>query len=245
VDIGNSFVLQSAHDADLCLTETTELVKSLGFVDVGRDLGGDVVRSVRALMQKPVHFGTLPTGGTLYQALLDFIPIPPWANRTGAYLNGGNPTICWAGYYASMFVGVRGSTLLKMQIQTTDDTTTTANGALNVIRCSMPLSLAGAIAPGVVRYWDWTLGNSLKPTIDGNLYEYVIPFQMGLASYWPPRFFQVASGGGTGTDRVIEAILVNGENAVGANDSLVYLRSYAPDVSLGAFRRTPQIYKLG
>lgn len=245
VDIGNSFVLQSAHDADLCLTETTELVKSLGFVDVGRDLGGDVVRSVRALMQKPVHFGTLPTGGALYQALLDFIPIPPWANRTGAYLNGGNPTICWAGYYASMFVGVRGSTLLKMQIQTADDTTTTSNGALNVVRCSMPLSLSGAIAPGVVRYWDWTLGNSLKPTIDGNLYEYVIPFQMGLASYWPPRFFQVASGGGTGTDRVIEAILVNGENAVGSNDSLVYLRSYAPDVSLGAFRRTPQIYKLG
>jgi len=211
-------------------------------------LWGEVFGSVRSLMQRMSYVGVgfpVPTS-ELFQFPHFYPPVAPNQYLAGPtavvppFANGpqtqNRPQWTWFGHYASMFVGMRGSTRYKVL-------TTQPNRVvmMNPTRAKEGLLYATVHPPGSVVSDVMTLGasqSSVQNVGAGCGAEFIVPYY-DLSKYWNYRFVaNQLSGGSTRLD--VLTINPNPAGAVTTDIFYVYAGG-GPDIAPIRFRRTPAL----
>lgn len=242
-----NYVLQSAQQADLMVTNQVELGRQLAEMEAEKVFGGDVPLSVRAIVQYPVRYATILNQAVAkYEKQFDRWPVASFASPPAG--NFGVPTksgqvFSWAGYYSAMFVGFRGSTK--------DRFICTRGYATGVT----PRDLANANIVADVSTWNnpatgGTVETDVKPTLSGTIvpmtsgssWEFEIPWRFGDMSFWPSRFVQWNSALSLLPCEVVTYTFESLFDETTACPTVYMYRSFGDDVSFMRFRRCPALY---
>jgi len=230
---------QSSDQSDLCEVTKVDLVRKTYDCDAAADMGSDSLLSVRALLQKPAPYAgsvALAGGGERFSFDGNFC-VPPWGAVATSLLRGvGTPeALCWPGYYAAMFLGVRGTVVDHLFLAPATSSPAKEVAYVLPVRTCMPARTAVFTQLTVASN---SFAAAPQLVIPGNAIEVAHPFRGGAHEYWPSRFVQVIPD----DDRAVDVASYTFYTSTGASYMWPW-RSWGSDVSVAGFRRTPQIYR--
>lgn len=241
-----SYTLQSADQSDMCVASSTALVARAAEINPTTQLGADVPLSVRAMMQYPCRYLRFALGtdnaGEVYTPIYAAPSYPQFGN-SWAYPNQTTvDRFSWAGYYAAMFVGVKASVNDRWLVRrgaggSSASGRDPSNGVLYVSRAMQPLPFTGS---SIETPCQPILSGTAIPMTSGSSFEVQLPWRSGDMAYWPTRFLEFSGSSLMFSD----GVSYNFQSIFDAtiNNEVTLYRSYAGDISVGAFRRTPALY---
>jgi hypothetical protein len=242
------YSLQSFQDQS-CVDDTIVLVPDLEY-DVTRNLTGEEIRSVRPLLQKFSYKGNRDSAGSAgapdflamaHHPTTSMFATTDITNLTGA-LSAKMQLFNWAGYYASLFAGVRGSTRWKwLNVGMTTDLYTPymrAHRSLTGLADTNPNSFNTALP--VITGWDGSNHHAIQPIPIRTAIEVEMPSYAAWQRFHMPRYVQTAVGSSGAAGDIDYFYIQPGANT---SVSVIGYNAYGPDVSVFAFRRTPMIHR--
>jgi len=221
---------------------------------------GEIFQSVRPFLQKfsPLVYvpaNITPAGGTPLGTTLIFphFMCPAissigtqknvWTNYTAA--DNTYVPFNWFGHYAAMFVGVRGSSRIKIftpKESTANVGTSTGLGKMvQVYSCDGKEAIEASgfpnfgITSNTVRGPCTSLGFACLGYVDQGGYEVTLPYYSA-QKFWPPHLIPNITTSGSGNDcGQAKFINVNFSNSDGG----LIMQAGGPDISVVRFRRVP------